>query len=128
MAGGGPGAARASGAAGDGLGTAWDGLGTAWGRPEGRPGAAGGRPGAAGDGSGRPGAAGRPRGAPGDQYLENRRRRRKPERDLSEIRWPFLTEGLSKVDVSAKNYFLGRHPDTIVFLQPSVSPAREATF
>ena len=66
--------------------------------------------------------------APGDQYFENRRRRRTPKRRLAIISLPFLTEGLSKVDVSAKNYFLGRDPDTIVFLQPSVSCRREATF
>ena len=60
--------------------------------------------------------------------MEKQRRCLTPEKDLSGIRWPFLTEGLSKVDVSAKNYFLGRDPDTIVFLQPSVSRRREATF
>ena len=69
----------------------------------------GGGRGAAGGGRGRLGAA---RGgreaqrAPGDQYLEKQRRCRQHEKDLSGIRWPFLTEGLSKVDVSAKNYFL----------------------
>ena len=94
----------------------------------GRPGKAWGRPGA---GRGRPGTAGgcrEARRAPGDQYLENRRRRRTPKRRLAIISLPFLTEGLSKVEVSPKNYFSGRDPDTIVFLQPSVSRRREATF
>ena len=96
---------------------AGDGRGTAWGRP--------------GAGRGRPGTAGgcrEARRAPGDQYLENRRRRRTPKRRLAIISLPFLTEGLSKVEVSPKNYFSGRDPDTIVFLQPSVSRRREATF
>ena len=62
------------------------------------------------------------------QYLEKRRRRRKPEQDLVYFGWPKRPEGLSKVEVSPKNYFSGRDPDTIVFLQPSVSRRREATF
>ena len=102
---------------------------------EGRPGAARGRPetpgGRPGAGRGRPGTAGgcrEARRAPGDQYLQNRRRRRTPKRRLAIISLPFLTEGLSKVEVSPKNYFSGRDPDTIVFLQPSVSRRREATF
>ena len=114
----------AGGAAGGGQGTA----GAAGVVAGGRPGTAWGRPGA---GRGRPGTAGgcrEARRAPGDQYLENRRRRRTPKRRLAIISLPFLTEGLSKVEVSPKNYFSGRDPDTIVFLQPSVSRRREATF
>ena len=83
--------------AGGQLGVAVGRLGVGGGRRAGGRGTAGDGRRMAGDGRGRPGVAGRPgrpiftKSAPAPEVREH----------LSDICWPFLTEGLSKVEVSA---------------------------